>query len=158
MGKVGCGKGYFGPSWMRHPAPTCLVLPPQLLSIPPADIAQRLLAFKQLLPWTDVVHMVEIHPQLLGVEAGFVLTVVRRRIQLLKEGMRGADLATMVQVGGNPFLDLPACGCSFICGGCWTLGVMSIIVSLLLLCVFFCLRACGCCFCACKRLSVCLFT
>ncbi|KAI8477007.1 MAG: hypothetical protein J3K34DRAFT_515981 [Monoraphidium minutum] len=74
----------------------------QLLSVAPPDLAQRLLALKQLLPWCDVAAMVESTPRLLRCDAGFLRSVVRARIELLREGMPGADLATMVQ--DNPWV------------------------------------------------------
>jgi hypothetical protein len=71
---------------------------PQVLSVAPHDLAERLVALKQLLPWHDVAAMIELHPRLLGCEAGFVQTEMKRRLDLLVAGMPGANLSAMVQV------------------------------------------------------------
>jgi hypothetical protein len=67
--------------------------------VTPGDAAMRVVAFKALLPWNDIPALLEEHPALLGCDAEFVGTVLRRRLEALKEGLRGADLGMMMQVG-----------------------------------------------------------
>ncbi|KAF6258760.1 hypothetical protein COO60DRAFT_1701150 [Scenedesmus sp. NREL 46B-D3] len=71
---------------------------PEVIDMPLAHVAQRLLLLKQLLPQCDVARMIELQPRLLlGCDCCYLTDVVKPRLEVLTAGLPGADIAAMVQ-------------------------------------------------------------
>eukprot|EP00775_Hariotina_reticulata_P007785 gene7785-7983_t len=74
---------------------------PQVLAMPAAEVAQRLLLLKQLLPDCDVARMVELQPrwgQVAGsCEPQQLCKVIKPRLEVLSSGLPGANIADMMQ-------------------------------------------------------------